>query len=235
MPNPNDTNEEIIEDDFMPPMDWEDSSLDEENDWMMPSMDDEEIKEEKETPSEPKEDNKENEDKSNPNPDQDEEDNLDLQALLWDLDKIDESLEESGAILDKGANMTPEDIETLKSQNEMYSKTVESLQNKIVEIMKDKTDLIYKNAELTAFGWDFSDPQLLIISRNFSKAKSWDDIAKNRVLETIKTMYEDMTGKSIDATIVDKNSDVMSAVEQYNSSVNPKIKDSSSEDDGFSM
>lgn len=48
-------------------------------------------------------------------------------------------------------------------------------------------------------------------------------------------MYEDMTGKSIDATIVDKNSDVMSAVEQYNSSVNPKIKDSSSEDDGFSM
>lgn len=61
-------------------------------------------------------------------------------------------MEESGAILDKGANMTPEDIETLKSQNEMYSKTVESLQNKIVEIMKDKTDLIYKNAELTAFG-----------------------------------------------------------------------------------
>lgn len=235
MPNPNDTNEEIIEDDFMPSMEWEDSSLDEENDWMMPSMDDEEEKEEKETPSEPKEDDKENEDKSKPNPDQDEEDNLDLQALLWDLDKIDESLEESGAILDKGANMTPEDIETLKSQNEMYSKTVESLQNKIVEIMKDKTDLIYKNAELTAFGWDFSDPQLLIISRNFSKAKSWDDMAKNRVLETIKTMYEDMTGKSIDATIVDKNSDVMSAVEQYNSSVNPKIKDSSSEDDGFSM
>ena len=48
--------------------------------------------------------------------------------------------------------MTQDDIDTLKSQNEMYSKTIESLQNKITQIMSEKADLTYKNAELTAFG-----------------------------------------------------------------------------------
>ena len=60
-------------------------------------------------------------------------------------------------------------------------------------------------------------------------------MAKSRVLDTIKTIYEDMTGKSIDATIIDKNSDIMSAVEEYNSSVNPKIKEQSKDDDTFTM
>ena len=59
--------------------------------------------------------------------------------------------------------------------------------------MNEKGDLSYRVAELEAFGGDIQDPRVLIVSKNLEKAKSGDEKAKTRAVDTLKNMLDDLT------------------------------------------
>ena len=175
-------------------------------------------------------DKKETEDSS----DQWEEDTLDLAELFKDVESMEEANKETSDIIDRW-EFTPEDIKTLKENNEMLTEEVKSLKRRVEGLINDKTELTYANAEMKAFGGDSTNPQLIIINRNFTKALEGNEMAKGKTIDILRDMYEQLTGSSIDKEIVDKNADVFSQVEQYNSTANPNLKGGDNEEYSFTL
>lgn len=179
----------------------------------------------------PKDDTKEQPKDSS---DQWEEDTLNLEELFKDVESMEETAEESSKILDK-SEINADDAKILKENNEMLMAQVASLQSRLQSLMNEKTELAYANAEMKAFWGDSTNPKLIIINRNFSKALEGNEQAKGKAIQIIKDMYEDLTGSSIDKWIVDANADIISQVEMYNSQANPNLKWGEEEEYAFTL
>ena len=95
-------------------------------------------------------------------------------------------------------------------------------------------NLLYENAELKTFGNDSTPPELLVLAKHMDKMAS-DEKSKQKVLNTIKKMYEDITGEDIEQKDVDKKADILSVAEQYNSHSNPELKKQKDEEFTFVM
>ncbi len=87
----------------------------------------------------------------------------------------------------------------------------------------DKSDLTYKNAELEAFGW-VTDPQLMIIVRNFTKAKEWDKFAQNKIKSIISDIWSWIYWTDIEEEWINNSIDTITEIDKYISKKNPNVK-----------
>lgn len=186
-----------------------------------------EAEEKAETPAEEKAEDKAEEK-------EEEAEDVEFQKLLEELSGGEESIEKSEEAIsnmEKTGVATDADITTLKEENQAQKDLIERMTEQVKKLSSDKSDLSLKNAELEAFGGDFTDPNLLIISRNLEKAKGGDDKSKSKVTTILKNMLEDLTGEDYESKKVNKAADVLSASESYNSNANPNIKGKANEDE----
>jgi len=234
--------EEIL----LPPEDGADENLNE-LDISLPDIDEEvittewqeEIKSDEKVSEESKEeDNKETEKKEEDKSEDKEKSWNDELFDLWDLfddiqdwnDSIDKSNEAIDNI-EKTWEASTEDITILKEENKNLKDWYKRMEDQLKKIANEKSDLMYKNAELEAFWWESSNPQILILSRNLEKAQAWDDRAKSKVESTLKDLLFNITGEDYDQKKTDKKADVLSAAESYNNTANPNLKNKDEDSD----
>lgn len=117
----------------------------------------------------------------------------------------------------------------------VLKQALNNMEQIVKKLTNEKSDLILKNAELTAFGWDDTDPKMLLLTRNFAKAIDWDERSKTKVVSTLKDLLYDLTWEDFDNEKINKDIDILTAAESYNSQSNPKLKAASNEDDWFSI
>ena len=155
---------------------------------------------------------------------------LDLSDLFADLEDASNATEESKKILDDVAasgTITPDQAKELQTQNTVLQEINAKNSALIKKMMNDSVDMSYRNAELEAFGWVSTDPNVLILSKNIEKARSGDDKSKSKIITILKNLYEDFTGEDLEKTKVSNQVDLLSAAEKYNSHSNPNIKSKS--------
>lgn len=166
-------------------------------------------------------------------------DDLDLSDLFADLDDAKEAGDKSKEIIDAAAaawTMTPEQIADLQAQLAIQKEINDKNSKMIKSLMTQSVDMTYKNAELEAFGWVWTDPNVLILSKNMEKAKSGDDKSKSKVVTILKNLYEELTGEDLDKSKVNQEADIMAAADAYNSKSNPNLqKKASSEVEWLSL
>lgn len=149
-----------------------------------------------------------------------------------DLDSIFEWLEaeveNSNEALDKleTAGWDMEDVWSLRD-------SLKRMEDQIKKLNNNNADLKFRNAELSAFSIEDSDPKVMVIARNFSKAIWWDDKAKAKVVSTLKDMIYDLTGEDFDDKKVAWDIDLLTASEMYNNEINPNLKEKNSKDYGW--
>lgn len=155
-----------------------------------------------------------------------EEEEIDLDAIFADIDDAKEIVEK---IEEKWSDDTSLEIGQLKD-------SLNNMQNLVKKLSNEKADLTYRVAEMEAFGWDSTDPKILLLSRNLAKATDWDEKSKTRAISVLKDMLYDLTWEDYEQNKIDKDIDLLSAVESYNSSTNPNLKTwKNQEDDGLSI
>lgn len=151
-------------------------------------------------------------------------DDLDLTDFFSELET---ELESSNSALDTIEENAPES----SSEISLLRDSLKKMEDKIKELNNANVDLKFKNAELAAFGSDNTDPKLLIVSKNLVKAQEWDEKSKSKVVSTLKDMLYSLTGEDFDNTKINKDIELLTASEMYNSAVNPNIKSKDTEDD----
>lgn len=143
-----------------------------------------------------------------------------------DLSKIFAELDDANDIIDK-IEETTENKEELSSLKE----SLNNMEQLVKKLSNEKADLIYKNAELEAFGSDNTDPKILLLSRNLTKANGWDEQSKTKTISLLKDMLYDLTWEDVDNSKINKDIDLLASIESYNTSWNPNLKKSKSEDE----
>jgi len=181
---------------------------------------------------------KQTDDDSSDKEDEKSSEDKDLDEIEKLLDSMDDDSDESEKKSDKAVKDLEKDlwkdnanVQILKDDNSRLRENQEKMQQTIRKLMSDTADMSLKNAELEAFGWNFTDPSLLIAVKHYEKAMNWDEASKSKVSQVLKDMYETVTGKDMDKEKIDSDLDKISAVESYNNSSNAKYKDKSWEDD----
>lgn len=180
----------------------------------------EQAKEKKETPADEKK--------------EEEEEELDLGDLLDQLSDNEDSLkktEDAIVNIEKSGTASDEDIATIKEENARMTDSLKRMEDALRKVSGEKSDLMFKNAELEAFGGESTNPQVLILSRNLEKANAGDDRSKSKVISVLKDMLEGFTGENYDSKKTEKKADLLSAVESYNSGANPNIKSKKDQED----
>ena len=157
----------------------------------------------------------------------------DLSDDLDELDKILAELDDSwiqDAVKDveNAWEQTPEVKKLLdeisKKDSDMadLKQSLNDMQQRLKSVNQDKYDLTYKNAELEAFGW-VTDPSLMIVVKNYEKAKGWDKVAQWKIKQMMSDMYAWVYGVDLDKeTMDDKVSDI-TEINSYNSKKNPNV------------
>lgn len=127
------------------------------------------------------------------------------------LDEVNKTVENIGT---EGASK--EEVEILKEQIGRLESANKRLNEQLDKISADKSELVVKNAELTAFGGDFTDNNVLILSRNLEKARNGDDKAKGKAVSVCKAVLEELTGEDYDLKKTEDAADALSQMESYN-------------------
>ena len=143
-----------------------------------------------------------------------------------DLSKIFAELDDANEIIDK-IEETTENKEELSSLKE----SLNNMEQLVKKLSNEKADLIYKNAELEAFGSDNTDPKILLLSRNMLKAKDWDEQSKTKTISLLKDMLYDLTWEDYDNSKINKDIDLLASIESYNTKWDPNLKKSQSLDE----
>jgi len=183
--------------------------------------------------SESKNDNESN-DKSEDESNDKSEDGLqeevdELDRLLSELEDSEVQVKDAISDVEDSWDLSPE-VENLLSELKNNKTTisdlqdsVKSLQEKVKSLNMDKSDLTYKNAELEAFGW-VTDPQLMIVVRNFTKAKEWDKFAQGKIKSIISDIWSWIYGTDIEEEWMNNSIDAITEVDKYVSKKNPNVK-----------
>lgn len=158
---------------------------------------------------------------------EDDEDDLDLSDLFADIEDANTAVDDSKKILDnidQNGWISKEQVTELQAQLSTLKEINDKQSKQIKKLMNDSVDISYKNAELEAFGWVWTNPNILILSKNLDKAKTGDDMAKSKVVSVLKSLYEEFTGSDMEKENLDKKTDILAATSLYNSASNPNIK-----------
>lgn len=178
------------------------------------------------------------------------------EELSWSIDEVSDELDELDKLLSElddwdvsdavknvedAGNITPEVqklIDAVKAEKDwMISELKESVNNlqlKIKSLMNDKSDLTYKNAELEAFGW-VTDPDLMIVVRNYPKAKWWDKVAQDKLKRILSDMYSWVYWIDLEKEDIDNKINDLTEISSYNSKKNPNIDMKEKENVWFSV
>lgn len=165
----------------------------------------------------------------------------DLQGDVDELDEILASLEDNADDIQNAAD----DLKTswgweaevdkllmeIKKKEDIVkdlTDSVASLQTKVKSLNLDKSDLVYKNAELEAFGW-VNDPQLMIVVRNYEKAKGWDKSAQNKIKSIMSDIWSGIYWSDIEKDKIDSSVDELTEIDSYISKRNPNISEKKKE------
>lgn len=142
---------------------------------------------------------------------------IDLNALF---DSLTENVEESKDALDKIEEETEntEDVSALRD-------SLKKMEDQLKKLNNTNADLKFRNAELEAFSVEDADPKVMIVVKNFPKAKDWDDKSKSRTIDALKDLIYDLSWEDFDATNIDRNIDMLTASEMYNNEINPNLKE----------
>jgi chromosome segregation ATPase len=152
-----------------------------------------------------------------------------LDRLLSELEESETQVDDAISNVEDSWNVSPEvdkllsELKNNKSTISDLQDSVKSLQEKIKSLNMDKSDLTYKNAELEAFGW-VTDPQLMIVVRNFTKAKEWDKFAQNKIKSIISDIWSWIYWTDIEEEWVNDSIDAITEVDKYVSKKNPNVK-----------
>lgn len=149
-----------------------------------------------------------------------------------DFDKLFAEIDDANEAIEK---IESNDTTDNSSEVSVLKQALNNMEQMIKKLTNEKSDLVYKNAELEAFWWENMDPKILILSRNLSKAKDWDEKSKTKIISTLKDMLYDMTGEDFDTAKINKDIDILTAAESYNSSSDPQLKAKKQEDDWFAL
>lgn len=151
-------------------------------------------------------------------------DDLDLTEFFSELEAELESSNDALDTIEENAPDSSGEIGLLRD-------SLKKMEGKIKELNNANVELTFKNAELEAFGSSSTDPKLLIISKNLTKASEGDEKSKSKVVATLKDMLFNLTGEDFENTKINKDIELLTASEMYNTSVNPNVKSKDSEDD----
>lgn len=151
-------------------------------------------------------------------------DDLDLTEFFSELET---ELENSNDALDTIEENAPDS----SGEVGLLRDSLKKMEGKIKELNNANVELTFKNAELEAFGSSSTDPKLLIVSKNLTKAQEGDEKSKSKVVATLKDMLFNLTGEDFENTKINKDIELLTASEMYNTAVNPNIKSKDSEDD----
>lgn len=155
----------------------------------------------------------------------------DLSKILSDKDdKINDAIKK---LEQSPAANTPE-VEKLLSMIKEKDQVITNMQKQMINIITEKTDLKFKNAELEAFGW-IHDPQLLVIVKNLEKAKSWDKPSQEKIKNMISDIYSNLFWGDIGKEHADKVIGDIAEISTYNSKRNPNIDSNKKQESGISM
>lgn len=163
----------------------------------------------------------------------DDEESISIKDVISELTDADDSLQKTEDTINKienaGGEVSQSDLDILKSENARQRESINILEWQLKKLYTDKADLTLKNAEMEAFGWNYKDPKLLIMIKNYDKASGGDDKAKEKVLSICRDMIESLTGVAQD------NSDPIGAAAIYNktSLKMPDKKDKEDENSPF--
>lgn len=158
----------------------------------------------------------------------------DLSDDIDELDKIlselsdDSWINDAAKAVEESGEQTPEVqklLAEIKKKDADYSElqqALNDLQLRVKSLNQDKYDLTYKNAELEAFGW-VTDPSLMIVVRNYEKAKWWDKIAQDKIKRMMADMYAWIYGEDLEKKEMDDKVDNMVSIWSYNSKKTPNV------------
>lgn len=142
------------------------------------------------------------------------EEQISIKDVISELTDADDSLQKSEETIAKienaGGTVSDSDIEILKSENARQRESINILEGQLKKLYNDKADLTLKNAEMEAFGWNYKDPKLLIMVKNYDKASGGDDKAKQKVISICRDMIESLTW------VIDTSEDPIGAAAIYN-------------------
>jgi len=160
----------------------------------------------------------------------------DLEDEVDELDQILASLEDNADDIQTAVDEVKSswgwevEVEKLLSENKKkdelvkeLSESVAALQTKIKSLNLDKSDLVYKNAELEAFGW-VQDPQLMIVVRNYEKAKAWDKASQWKIKSILSDIWSGIYWSDIEKDKIDSDVDAITDIDSYISKRNPNIE-----------
>lgn len=177
-----------------------------------------------------------------------EEETTEYSEDTWNSEEVSEEQEEANEELDinsllKELEDAKDTIDTIESDKDWDSsleisqlkQSLNNMTNLIKKLSNEKADLTYKLAEVEAFGSDNTDPKMLLLWRNLTKANAWDDKAKTKAISVLKDMLYDLSWEDYEWNKREKDLDILTSIENYNNSSKPNLKSYKKEEDGLSM
>ena len=188
------------------------------------------------------------EETSESNEEKDTESNWDNSEFENELDELDKllswldtnSIDEAVASVEASWEITPEvkklleEIKKKDSDLADLQDALDDVQSRVKTLNKDKYDLTYKNAELEAFGW-VNDPSLMIVVKNYEKAKAWDKLSQEKIKRIMSDMYAWIYWEDLDKAKMDENVDDITSIESYNSKAKPNVDMKDKQNEGISL
>lgn len=150
---------------------------------------------------------------------------IDLSELFDSVSEGQDMLDSSDDVLDRISEweVTDKDLESLRNDNKRMREMLTKMEDQLRKMSNEKFDLTVKNAELEAFGWNFTDPKLLIVNKNLEKARANDEKAKDKVVSVLKWYLEELTWEDYEKSKVNKWADILAAAESYNNLTSPQL------------
>lgn len=150
---------------------------------------------------------------------------IDISELFDSVSEGQDMLDSSDDVLDRISEweVTDKDLESLRNDNKRMREMLTKMEDQLRKMSNEKFDLTVKNAELEAFGWNFTDPKLLIVNKNLEKARANDEKAKDKVVSVLKWYLEELTWEDYEKSKVNKWADILAAAESYNNSTSPQL------------
>lgn len=150
---------------------------------------------------------------------------IDISELFDSVSEGQDMLDSSDDVLDRISEweVTDKDLESLRNDNKRMREMLTKMEDQLRKMSNEKFDLTVKNAELEAFGWNFTDPKLLIVNKNLEKARANDEKAKDKVVSVLKWYLEELTWEDYEKSKVNKWADILAAAESYNNLTSPQL------------
>lgn len=148
-----------------------------------------------------------------------------IDELLKDLDE-DQAREDDSykAIIDTLKSVEWSDeaiamINEMRLENQTNKSTIKSLNDLVKKLTQEKNDSVVRAAELELYG-NLDDTQLVYLNGNLTKARSWDDKAKKRIIWILDSIRWELAWKTLED---EENADIDNKLNTFSSYNDSKL------------